>query len=372
MLPIRRSFPATRATPVDVMVGPAMQPLFYVEHRGGPDDPTLPLFGLHALIAEMASQGVSAARVLAGTGVRQRQLDEPHSLMSRRQRLAIYRNAQRLAKRSDVGLRAGARQRVGDFAVYGYALTSSPTLGAALDLTFKHLRMAGPVFQMSSRIEGDVGILRSHDPWSAGELLPFVAEFWRSSINALLSGVLESPFPTLRMLLPYAAPPHWREYERMFRCPIDFDAEVMEWHYDATQRDRPLPNANPLTESVCQSFCEQIIAGEPEGSGLLPSIRTLLVNQPGRFENVGGIADRLGMSVRTLHRRLAAEGVTYQSIIDDLRHRLAVQYLAHTTMTIEQISQRTGFSDPANFRKAYKRWTGRTPRDERPGRPVSE
>lgn len=344
---------------------PLTQPVFYVGHRGGPDDPTLTVFGLHALFAQMTSQGVPATRVLAGTGVSQRQLDDPRFLISRRQRLAIYRNAQRLAEHSDVALRAGARQRISDFAVYGYALASSRTLGAALDVTFQHLHLAGPVLQMSSSIEGDLGIWRGHDPWSAGDLLPFVAEFWRSSIHALLSGVLESPLPSLRLVFPYPAPPHWREYGRMFRCPVDFDAGVMEWHYDAKQRERPLPNANPLAASVCQSFCEQLLAGQPEVSNLLSSINALLVSQPGRFENAVGMAERLGMSVRTFHRRLAAEEVSYQSIVDDVRHRLAVQYLANTSMTIEQISERVGFSDAANFRKAFKKWTGRSPSDER-------
>jgi hypothetical protein len=159
---------------------PPTQPIFFVGHRGGSDDPTLTLFGLDALLAEMASQGISATQVLANTGVRRRQFDDPRSLISRRQRLAIYRNARRLAKRSDVGLRAGARQRISDFGIYGYAIASSRTLGAALDMSFKHLRQAGPVLQISSRIEGDIGILRSHDPWSVGDLIPIVAEFWGS------------------------------------------------------------------------------------------------------------------------------------------------------------------------------------------------
>jgi len=340
----------------------------FVGHRGGPDAPTLTLFGLHALLAEMASQGVPATQVLAGTGIHLSQFDTPRSLISRRQRLAVYRNAQRLAKRSDVGLLAGARQRVSDFGIYGYALASSRTLGAAIDLSLKHLRQAGPVLQISSRIEGDIGILRSHDPWSVGDLLPFVAEFWRSSNNALLSRVLEAPFPSVRMLLPYPAPAHWRAYGRMFRCPVEFGAEVMEWHYDANARGLVLPNANPMTALVCQDFCEQVLADQSDNSDLVPSIRTMLINQPGRFDNVDAIAERFGMSVRTLHRRLAAEGIAYQSIVDDVRHRLALQYLDQTSMTIEQIAERVGFADASNFRKAFKKWTGRAPSDGRAGR----
>ena len=138
-------------------------------HSSGADDRTMTLFGLDALLKEMASEGVSADQVLEGTGVTLDHFTTPRELISRRQRLAIYRNAQRLACRPEVGLLAGARQRVSDFGIYGYALASSRILGAALDLSLTHFRHAGPVLPISSSIEGSVGILRSHDPWSVGQ-----------------------------------------------------------------------------------------------------------------------------------------------------------------------------------------------------------
>jgi AraC-like DNA-binding protein len=343
----------------------------FVSHSGGPHAATMTLFGLNALFAEMADEGVSAREVLAGSGVHVRQLNDPRSLISRHQRLAIYRNAYRLAKRADVGLLAGARQRVSDFGIYGYAIASSPTLGAALDLCLKHLPHAGPVLQISSRIEGEVGILRSHDPWSVGDLLPFVAEFWRASINSLLSRVLEAQFPSIRMLLPYPAPAHWRAYTKMFGCSVDFGADTMEWHYDANARGRELPNANPMTALVCEDFCKQLLAGVESESELVPAIHAFLVRQPGRFENIDALAERFGMSVRTLHRRLAAEGTSYQAILDEVRLRLAQQYLAQTSLTIEQIAERLGFSDASNFRKAFKKWTGNVPSEQRPVHPIA-
>ncbi|MFX6499058.1 AraC family transcriptional regulator ligand-binding domain-containing protein, partial [Acinetobacter baumannii] len=85
------------------------------------------------------------------------------------------------------------------------------------------------MLQISFRVENGTAILRSHGTQSLGQLLPFVAEFWRSSMTALFSRVLEAPFPTTRMMFPFPAPVHWRNYERMFNCPIEFDAGAMEW-----------------------------------------------------------------------------------------------------------------------------------------------
>src|SRR6476469_7670739 len=92
-----------------------------------PDAPTQSLLGLGALAAELAAQGVSVRELFARTGLDATQLEDPHARISHRQRLAIYRNAIRLAKRSDIGLLAGARQRISDYGIYGYALVSSRT-----------------------------------------------------------------------------------------------------------------------------------------------------------------------------------------------------------------------------------------------------
>lgn len=340
---------------------PVKPKLNFINRQGARNSRELSLFGLKALIEEMQSQGVAARAVLRDTGVLPEHFEDYATLITRDQRLAIYRNAQRLAKKSDVALLAGARQRISDFGIYGYALASSKTLGDALDLSFRHLRQAGPVLQITSRVEEGVIKLRSHDPASLGELLPFVAEFWRSSNHTFLSRALEAPFPSLRMLLPYPAPPHWRSYERMFNCPVEFGADTMEWHFAESTWFLPLPNANPVVAKVCERFCEEVLSEQRPASELADSIRALLVKQPGRFANIEDIASELGMSLRTLNRRLAAEGITYQSIIDDIRKTLAVEYLERTTLSVEQICERVGFSDPSNFRKAFKKWTGQPP-----------
>ena len=88
---------------------------------GDPDAPTQNLVGLGALAAELAAEGISVRDLFARTGIDAAQLEDVHARISHRQRLAIYRNAKRLAKRSDIGLLAGARQRISDYGIYGYA-----------------------------------------------------------------------------------------------------------------------------------------------------------------------------------------------------------------------------------------------------------
>lgn len=165
---------------------------------------TQSLVGLGALAAELGAQGVSVRDLFARTGVTVTQLEDVHARISHSQRLAIYRNAIRLAKRPDIGLLAGARQRISDYGIFGYAMVSSKTFGDALMFSLDHVTMAGPaVRQISFSIDGTIAILRSHGLDTLGELLPFAGEFWRSSMTSLFSRVLEAPFPSTRMIFPF-------------------------------------------------------------------------------------------------------------------------------------------------------------------------
>lgn len=327
------------------------------------DAPTQTLLGLGALAAELAAQGVSVKDLFARTGGLQPwQLEDPETHISLRQRLAIYRNARELAKRSDVGLLAGARQRISDYGLYGFAMVSSATFGDALEFALQHVTMAGPVMmQISFQVENNTAILRSHGVQSLGDLLPFVAEFWRSSMSTLFARVLEVPFPTKRMLFTFPAPVHWRNYERLFNCPVEFSADSMEWHFDATVLERPCPNANPITAKVCQQFCDRVMAESPEESSLARQIRAACINSPTRFPAAEEIAQQLGLSLRTLHRRLARDGLSYQSVLDSLRQRVATEFLENTHLLVDQVAERVGFSDATAFRKAFRKWTGHSP-----------
>ena len=125
-----RTTPPSIARPQTVLVG---------SYGADLDAPAHSMLGLGALFAEMAEQGVDARALLQDTGVQPAQLDDPESHLSHRQKIQILRNVQRLSRIPDVGLRAGARQRLSDFGVYGYALVSSATLGEAVGLGIRHV-----------------------------------------------------------------------------------------------------------------------------------------------------------------------------------------------------------------------------------------
>ena len=103
----------------------------------------------------------------------------------------------------------------------------------------------------------------------------------------------------------------------------------------------------------------------PGESELVRNIRSTCLNSSKRFPTASEMASNLGVSLRTLHRRLAEQNTSYQSVLDGMRRSLATELLESTNLTIDQIAEQTGFADSVGFRKAFKKWPGRTPNDVR-------
>jgi AraC-like DNA-binding protein len=240
-------------------------------------------------------------------------------------------------------------------------MATSPTFGDAFRFGREHLELAGPVLRITFELRGNTGVLRSHNPQSLGNLLPFVAEFWRSSMTALLGHVLGASFPSRAMFFPYEAPPHAGAYRRTFACPVNFDSDVMEWHFDASVLEAPCPNASSMTAGLCRDFCERIVSSGGAQTPLQRETRAVCLDTQGRNATAARVAATLGLSLRTFHRRLRAQDVTFQQLLDQVRSSVAIEYLTNTTMPVEEIGHRLGMTDASNFRKAFRRWTGTSP-----------
>jgi AraC-like DNA-binding protein len=135
--------------------------------------------------------------------------------------------------------------------------------------------------------------------------------------------------------------------------------------YDGAWLGRSVAFADPITNATAREMCERLLSEVSDAGGIAADIRRALMEQPGRFPNVEAMAEKLAMHPRALRRRLEAEKTTYRDLLAEVRMRLAIEYLRKTRMTNEDIASRLGYSDAANFRHAFARWTGKSPSDFR-------
>lgn len=174
-----------------------------------------------------------------------------------------------------------------------------------------------------------------------------------------------TPF-VLGVHLAYPAPGHAGEYNRVFQAPVTFNAAWNAMHVDEawlTHRVAVAPRyVFGILSQHAQAMLERLessrsFRGRVE-MALMPVLHT-------GSAGLDGVAKALGLGRRTLSRRLADEGATFEQVLDDLRHALALHYLAEGKVSITETAYLVGFSDPSAFSRAYKRWTGSSPRGAR-------
>jgi len=151
-----------------------------------------------------------------------------------------------------------------------------------------------------------------------------------------------------------------REDERELSCPCLYGDEVNELHYPVGILDQTPELGNRLTRAMLEETCERLIGQSRIASGLSGEVYQLLLRAPNQSTSMTSIAEQLGLQERTLRRRLAAEDTSYGEIVDDVRRKLAIEYLETTRMSVDDVAWKVGFSDSANLRRAVRRWTGKT------------
>jgi len=326
---------------------------------------------IDAVLATLAEDGIASRRVLEGSGLDPAMLLAPATRVSFAQIAQVFRNALRLSPDPTVALRAGSRMRVTSYGVYGYALLSSPTAAGMADFAVSYQRIATPGVELSFEHEGKHAVFRykvllTPDPDDA--LYRFTLEFSFAAHLALSRELHDSNYDFAAVRATFPVPGHVSAYRMLFRCPVAFGQDCNEIQIDPSRLEQPPRLPDACTHEMAREMCQQMLAGMRSPDGMAAMVRRALVEQmPWRFPNLESMAREMALPPRTLRRRLEAQGTSYSEILVDVRRALAIDYLRATRMTCEDIATRLGYSDAANFRHAFVRWTGKAPHSYRKG-----
>lgn len=319
-----------------------------------------------ALVAEIGLEGIPASAALEGTGLAEAQLESHTTKISYRQLDLVIRNVMRLSNVPSVALNAGRRMHITAYGMYGYALLSSATHAEAREFAARYIRVIGPICDVAvSHDHPTVAVTFEpmHWPNPAEDIHRFAVEFALSAHLTATGDRVGRAFKFSRVLLDYAPPPYAAVYQSLFDCPVLFAQRNCAYEYE--RNDGPLALADSRTNAMAREMCEQVLEEINRAGGIAADIRQILIQQPGRFPSIDTIAQQLGLHPRALRRKLEAEGVSYRDLLAELRMRLAIEYLRKTQMTNDEIANRLGYSDAANFPHAFVRWTGKSPSDFR-------
>jgi AraC-like DNA-binding protein len=151
-------------------------------------------------------------------------------------------------------------------------------------------------------------------------------------------------------------------YFELLRCPVQFDGQHIAILFDAAAAEQPLLTGNAELAAEADKLATRYIEGlAPDSTAARVRALLLKAMPSGEFDQ-DVIARSLNQSASTLQRRLRKEGITYQGLLDATRRELALDYLRQGQHSLADIAFLLGFTDQANFTRAFRRWTGKTPR----------
>jgi AraC-like DNA-binding protein len=192
------------------------------------------------------------------------------------------------------------------------------------------------------------------------------AEFARLVWNARVMFADTPDFQTigwpLEMHFRHAAPAYVHEHARIFQAPVVFNSRWNAMRIDPAFLALKQPPVNRYVFGVLSERADAMLKRFKASRTTRGRVETLLMEMLHTGEaSMDAIAAKLALSRRTLHRRLKAEGATFEQVLDDLRRQLAHDFLAARKVTVSETAYLLGFSDPAAFSRAFKRWTGESP-----------
>ena len=320
-------------------------------------------YKIATLIDTVAARGIPADTVLARTELTPAAVRDPHTLTSVKQYITACDNILASGADLSVAFAVGSRLHLSAYGMYGYALMCSPTMRDFFDFAVRYHLLATPMLRLGWRQQGDLAIWDFTEIYGevmCKELRNFLLRQQMMQTATHVRDVAGTDALPIQALFGLREAGMAADDERFLKCPCLFGQPAHELHYAASILEQAPELGNRLTRAMLEETCDRLIGQAKMTSGIAGEIYRLLMLAPNRFPSMQAIAVQMGMTERTLRRRLDEEESSYADIVDDVRKRLALEYLRTTRMSADDIAWKIGFSDSANLRRAIKRWTGQT------------
>ena len=172
----------------------------------------------------------------------------------------------------------------------------------------------------------------------------------------------DTPF-VKHVCVTHADPGYRSEYERVLGAPVTFDSNRNAMQIDASWLTHRIALEPRYVFGILSAHADALLKSLQESKTVRGRVESLLMPTLHTGDaSMDAVATKLGLSRPTLFRKLKAEGISFEKVLDDLRHRMALEYLAGKKVSVNETAYLVGFSDPAAFSRAFKRWTGSSPR----------
>ena len=329
--------------------------------RSGHRKLALPAYYVRQIANEIQSMGVDLGYWLRLSGLDEVQLADPKLHMSYATFQRLFLDAVTMAREPALGLFVGERLVGSTHGIVGYAMLNSGTLREALGLLQHYMPLRMPLVALSMhshRTEMHVCVTGTC-PLDELErtLLEAVILSVKNLVDTSSMGVADVQY----VAFPFAAPRYANLARQFFRCEVRYAQGWAGFALPASTLDMPLRLADPAAFQEAARICQQELDKLSASDSTASRVRRLLLEKQTGFPSLEVTARHFHITPRTLHRRLEEECTSFRELLEEVRHTLAVEHLRSGGFSIDEIAYTLGYSDTANFRRAFRRWESVSP-----------
>ncbi|MGJ3246929.1 MAG: AraC family transcriptional regulator [Elainellaceae cyanobacterium] len=322
-----------------------------------------------SVIQFAAHQGLDVKGLCSRVGLDPIVLTTPDQRIPASVHYAVWREVVKQTGDENLGLHFGEAFNVGNYGIVGYILLNCQTLADVFEkyCRYTYLFCQGVPSQLS--ISGGMaffectcspGLMFQNDPSDASR---YDAECTFASTLAAVKSLTGKELRPSTVSFCHASPVDTSEYQRIFQTDLKFSMPFNQMAFDAAYLDWPVLSSNTDLLSFFEQQADAMLGMLNRGNRYTQKVAYLIAEHlQGELPKIDAIATALSISTRHLQRELQAEGTSFQKLLDNTRKELALRHLEDPTFPIHDIAFLLGFSEPSAFNRAFKRWTGKTPR----------
>jgi AraC-like DNA-binding protein len=326
------------------------------------DRPTATGFAARQAIAALRKRNIAVAPLLQRAGLSERDVESPRRICAVAQSKLLEYAAEALGDGA-FGLHLAQQTNPREARLLFYVTSAATNVGDTIALYARYCRIVNEAVDVKLSPAPDgvivefnfVGFSRHHAPQSAEFTLAVTLKGLRELVGRRIR-------PT-KVAFVHTRNAHQREFERFFGCSVEFGATSDQVSMANEALALPLVTGDPHLLETLRSVCDEAAS---ERRTPAQTLRASVENEvqkllPNETADRRAVARALGMSERTLSRKLADEGATYAQVVDQLRRSLALQYVKERSLSLSQIAWLLGYEGSTSFNHAFRRWTGGSP-----------
>lgn len=328
-------------------------------------DFTLPIHYVRQIADQLRSLEADVPAWLARSGLSEAELQDSSRTVSFLTAHGLIVDALQCSGESALGLLVGERLVVNTHGILGYAAMNSGTLRQALDLFERYIGVRTTLVAVRHEVKGTEVHVQFHEPIPLLDIQRTVLEAIVLTVKNVLDYITMGSRHVRWAAFPFETPDYADLARDMFGCEVRYGQTWAGFSIPAEVLDQALTMADPSTFAEAAAICQRELDKLQQNTSLAARVRRIMLEKQNGFPSLQVTARLFHMTPRTLHRRLQDEGTSYKDILESVRHMLALEHLKAGRLTVQEIAYTLGYTDMANFRRAFKRWEGVAPSEYR-------